>query len=350
MHDEFDVVHVNTSSGDIGGDQRLHLAALEVFECAVACLLGASAVQRTSGNAGIHQRRGDVVHAEAGLHEHHGGAVGLQQFDSFVDAAHCWRDDEAVLDVAVVDLVDQVVHRRIFEVLVDQFVDVAVERCRPQHGLAAGGRHVQDLAHIGHEAQVGHAVGLVDDADLDAAEIAVTLVDDVQQATGCGHDDRGALLQRMDLRRHRRATVDGLHEAPCGAAQRHEGALHLFGQLAGGHQHQPGGAVGGGLADSGHQRNAEAQCLARTRGCTAAQVSPGEGIGQRDRLHGEGFGHPAGGEGFGHPRGHAQFGKCGHVVVSLGVRCRFGNGVGTFATIAPNTGTLDQGATRVICS
>ena len=134
----------------------------------------------------------------------------------------------------------------------------------------------------------------------------MTLLDDVEQAARGGHDDRGALAERVDLRAHRCAAVHGLHEAPCGTAQRDERTLHLLGELTGGHQHEAGGAVGAGLADAGHQRDAEAEGLAGTGGRTAAQVTPGESVGQGDRLHGEGLGHAGGGEGIGHARGHAE--------------------------------------------
>ncbi|CAB4585482.1 unannotated protein [freshwater metagenome] len=321
VHDEFDVVDVDAASGDVGRDEHLHLAALEVLERAGSGHLGAGAVQRAGAHAGVHQLGDDVVDTEAGLHEHDGGTVRAEQLDGRVEALHRRLHHEAVLDGAVLDLADEVVAHRVAQVVGDELVDVTVEGGGPQHRLTGGRGHVEDAADVGHEPEVGHAVGFVDHAHLDRAEVAVALVDEVEQPARGGDDDRRALAERVDLRRHRRAAVHGLHEAPLGATQRHERTLHLLGELPRGHEHEAGRALRCGLAHAGHERDAEAERLARPGGGAAADVAAGEGVGEGDGLHGEGVGHAVGGERLGHARGHAEIGEGGgHVLLSRGVR------------------------------
>ena len=47
----------------------------------------------------------------------------------------------------------------------------------------------------GQEAEVGHVVGLVEHGDLDGAEVAVTLLDQVLEPAGAGEHDVDALAQ-----------------------------------------------------------------------------------------------------------------------------------------------------------
>ena len=60
---------------------------------------------------------------------------------------------------------------RVVQVTVDQHGHIAVERCREQQSLAVGRRLVEQRLTTGQEAEVGHVVGLVEDDDLDAAEV-----------------------------------------------------------------------------------------------------------------------------------------------------------------------------------
>ena len=92
----------------------------------------------------------------------------------------------------------------------DQHVDRLVERGREEQALAAARRLVQDPAYAGQEAEVGHVVGLVEDGDLDLAEVAVTLADQVLEPAGAGEDDVDALAQALDLRVLADAAEDGL--------------------------------------------------------------------------------------------------------------------------------------------
>ncbi len=56
----------------------------------------------------------------------------------------------------------------------------------------AAGEQVEDPADVGHEAHVEHPVRLVEDEDLDLAEVGRALADEVEEAAGRGDEDLDA--------------------------------------------------------------------------------------------------------------------------------------------------------------
>ena len=66
----------------------------------------------------------------------------------------------------------------------------------------------EDLADVADEAHVEHAVGLVEDEDLDPRQVDRPLAEVVEQAARRGDDDLGAGAQRADLRVEADAAVD----------------------------------------------------------------------------------------------------------------------------------------------
>ena len=78
-------------------------------------------------------------------------------------------------------------------------IDGVVEGRREEHPLALWRGRVQQPADGGQEAEVGHVVGLVHHADLDVAEMAVTLIDQVGETAGAGDDDVHPVMQRRHL-------------------------------------------------------------------------------------------------------------------------------------------------------
>ena len=57
----------------------------------------------------------------------------------------------------------------------------------------------QDPLDLRREAVVGHPVGLVEDDDLDLAEVELVLLQQVDQPQRCGDDDVDTALQHVDL-------------------------------------------------------------------------------------------------------------------------------------------------------
>ena len=165
------------------------------------------------------------------------------------------------------------------EELLDQHVDAVVEGGREQQPLALAGRRVQEAAHGGQEAEVGHVVGLVEDGDLDRAEVAVTLLDQVLEAAGAGQHDVDAVAQAGDLRVLADAAEDGPGGQAGGLGQRLEGLLDLADQLAGRGQDQGAGAAGGRAATGGARGGPPAAAGTR-RSCRSRC---GRGRGRRGR-------------------------------------------------------------------
>ena len=79
---------------------------------------------------------------------------------------------------------------------------------REQHRLPVGRQHRQDLLDVVEEAQVEHAVGLVEHERADAAEVELLALGQVEQAAGRTDDDLDALGERVGLRLVGDAAVD----------------------------------------------------------------------------------------------------------------------------------------------
>ena len=111
--------------------------------------------------------------------------------------------------------------------------DVVGEGRREHEVLALLRQQLEDPLDVGQEAHVEHPVGLVEDEDLDLAEVGDLLADEVEQPAGRGDEDLDAAAQRLDLRVHRHAAV---HD---GRAQRDRPAVgadalvDLHGEFAG---------------------------------------------------------------------------------------------------------------------
>ena len=67
--------------------------------------------------------------------------------------------------------------------------DVVGERRREHQVLPAGGQQRDDLLDVRQEAHVEHPVGLVEDEDLDLAEVRDALPDEVEQPARRGDED-----------------------------------------------------------------------------------------------------------------------------------------------------------------
>ena len=133
---------------------------------------------------------------------------------------------------------------RVALVPADEHVDRVVEGGGEEERLALGRRLVEQSPDLGEEAHVGHAVGLVDDDDVDAAEVDVALTDEVGQAAGAGDDDVDATAQRLALSAEADAAVARNDPDVRGRAEPLELTLHLGGELPGRDEHERLSAAG----------------------------------------------------------------------------------------------------------
>ena len=126
---EAHVVDVNAAGGNVGGHECLNLAALEIVERALTHGLATSAVQCAGLHASAVEVFAHIVDAVTGLHEHNRWAVLFDEGNGCVDALGWAGDHETVIDRCLLDIVHQVVTHRIFHVVLNDLLHIAVERC-----------------------------------------------------------------------------------------------------------------------------------------------------------------------------------------------------------------------------
>jgi hypothetical protein len=98
---------------------------------------------------------------------------------------------------------------RIVLVLLDQAVNVALQRGRKQQRLVLRADLSEDRANDWHEAHVGHAICFVDDDCLDVAESDGSLFEQVEESSWAGDRDVDATLERLELLTKADAAVEG---------------------------------------------------------------------------------------------------------------------------------------------
>jgi hypothetical protein len=201
---------------------------------------------------------------------------------------------------------------RVLEVVPDQVADVAVERRREQHRLAAARAVAQDPLDLRREAVVGHAVGLVEHDDLDVGEGDLVRLEEVDQAQRRGDDDLDTLLERVDLVLPARPAVHGQDALAGVRGDRVEDLGHLDGQLTRRHEDEPERARRLGVVlDPGQHRHAEGEGLARSGAGPAADVAALHRHGDRRGLDHERLGEAGRGESLVDPRGNTEIGEAG---------------------------------------
>ncbi len=118
------------------------------------------------------------------------------------------------------------------------------------------------------------------------------------------------------------ASIHGHDLAGSRLAERGEFPHDLLGEFSRRSEHQTSGATRAPLIDPSQQGKAKRKGLARPGGGSPADVAPGQGVGDRRSLNGEGLGNPATGE-----RGNDRFGQPelgkggGHGVTSPVLAC-----------------------------
>ncbi len=298
---QVDAVDVDAAGGDVGRDDDVDVAVLEVAEHPGTGALGHAAVQRVGLHTGLEQLLGDAVGTHLGADEDDRAALA---------GGDRVGDRRLVLGLHHEDVVGHgghgagrrvdLVGDRVVQVALDQGVDLVLQGGGEQQALAAGRDLVEDLGDLGQEAHVGHLVGLVEDGDLDVVELGGTAVDQVAQTAGGGHQDVDAALQRVDLVRHRGTAADDLEAQAEHRAEGLQGVGDLHRQLAGRDQDQTARGLGAGAlagGEAGQQRQAEAEGLAGAGTAAAQHVLAGQGVRDGRGLDRERGGDAALGEG-----------------------------------------------------
>ncbi len=167
--------------------------------------------------------------------------------------------------------------------------DDRLKRGREEHRLALLRQHAHDATNVWQEADVQHAVGLVQHQHLQRCEGHVTPLDLVQQTAGRGDDDVNALSQGVILRTIAHAAIDG-GNADGHAATQQGGVLgDLQGELARGHQDERARMARTGRCHQLlQQREQVRRCLAGARLGGSEDVEAVKGLGDGRGLNGGG--------------------------------------------------------------
>ncbi|KAI3481231.1 hypothetical protein L1887_56447 [Cichorium endivia] len=156
--------------------------------------------------------------------------------------------------------------------------------------LTVGANLLENLADLGLETHVEHAVGLVHDEVGDAAEVGLAGVDHVDQTTRGGDDNLGATLQVAGLGALGHTTVDGASAQAARATEAVALDLDLVGELTRGGQDEGDGTIAGleeGLSvDVNHGGEGKADGLTRTGLGDGDEVATAERHGPGLRLDG----------------------------------------------------------------
>ena len=172
-------------------------------------------------------------------------------------------------------------------VAIGDAVDLAVQRGREEERLALLADEIDDAVDGRAEAQVEHAVGLVEHEHRDRVEAQEAPLDQILEAAGRGHQDvrAGGLL---GLAVDADAAEGGGDAQTAGARERRRLVCDLHRELAGGHQHEAGGNLGV-TRDALDHGDREGDRLAAARGRLGKDVASGQRVGQDELLNGEGF-------------------------------------------------------------
>lgn len=159
---ECDVIDVDATCGNVGGDQRGRAPGVEVVEVARPRVLAEVAVQFDGGHTAAVELSGQRLRAVLGASEHDRSSRSACQI------AH---DGEPIARLHLQHVVRhrtdrrlrrvRLVHGRLGEVAADDRVDGTVERGGEQHPLAVVRRLVEQPTNGRKKAEIGHVIGLV---------------------------------------------------------------------------------------------------------------------------------------------------------------------------------------------
>mmetsp|Transcript_58621 Transcript_58621/g.154989 ORF Transcript_58621/g.154989 Transcript_58621/m.154989 type:complete len:533 (-) Transcript_58621:817-2415(-) len=304
---------VDAAPCDVCADEDVGHAVLEVVERLLAGLLGAPGVQHRRLEALLGEVAVERVRHLARVDEHHDGRLlAPEHVEEPVLLLRLGAEAEVLRHG--VGRLPRLAHRHVDgppQVLARDALHGRRHGGREHEGLAelevgvAGlgvllvglhgprGHRIQDLLHLGLEAHVDHAVGLVQHDVVALVEDAEAALEGVDEAARGGDDDLDALadgeallLDALD------AAAADEREAPHAhvLAEGHRLVVDLVGQLARGGQHQRLGALAGVLGgdfgllgDVDEHGQHEGGGLARARLRDAHHVAVVEP--QRDALH-----------------------------------------------------------------
>ncbi|MNS89475.1 hypothetical protein D3C72_1234900 [compost metagenome] len=235
------VLDIEATGRDVGAHQQVDFTGLERGERLQAFVLALVAVQCGGTQTVALQRACEARAAELAVDEHE-GLRNAALLDDLLE-----RTALVVVRDAVEVLFDgggrfvrprHFDGDRVLQVAAGQSLDLGREGGREQQRGALLGQVAQDALQVGQEADVEHAVGLVEHDVFDLVEHRVLGFDVVQQTARRGHEHFDALLQlqrlglHVDAAEHDRAAQVGVLGVQLDLLR------DLVGQFTRGQQHQ----------------------------------------------------------------------------------------------------------------
>ena len=315
VDDVGDARHVQPARGNVGGDDDVERAALELFDHALAQLLGHVAVEGRDRIAARLELFGELDGGGLGAHEDDRGVevlLDLEDARQRVELVH-----DARLHVALADRRHRGGRRldlhllRLAQVTVRHAPDRVRHGGGEERGLTLGGCVLQDPLDVVDEAHAQHLVGLVQHQRGEAGELQALALDVVHDAARRAHHHMRTSAQLAQLHHHALPAIHRQHvEAGQVLGVALEGLRDLDRELARGGQHQHlriahaeveavqqrqrerGGLAGAGLRFAEEvgagQQHRDAGGLDRGRGFVANLLEGLEELGAERELR-EGF-------------------------------------------------------------
>src|SRR5438094_1980870 len=202
VHDMREVLDVEAARRDVRGDEDADLAGLELLQGAGPLRLGPIAVDRDRVEALAIEPRREARRPDLRPREDQDLAE-IVLADQMRQQLFLPIPIDGVDDLA--DRLDRGVPRgdldlgRIAEDGPRQPPDLVRERRREHQVLPSRRQELDDPLDVRQEAHVEHPVGLVQDEDLDLAEVRHPLADEVEQAARRRYEDLHAGAERLDL-------------------------------------------------------------------------------------------------------------------------------------------------------
>ena len=286
-------ININTTCGDVGGNQCPDLAVTETVQRPLAGVLGLVAVDCIGLDTGILQVSGNPVSAMLGAGEDQ-HAIDAFIFDQLVQQCPLvvFRDIENLLldPCGGGCFTGNFGTQGIFQQAVSQSLNRFRHGSREQDSLMTTGDCRSDFLNVTDEAHVEHAVGFIKDENFNAAETNMALTDQIHQTTRRSDQNMDALCQCLDLRANgNTAEYNGRTQAKM-TAVRADAVANLAGQLAGWCKNDCLRLITvGALVEVGQavqQGQGEGRCLAGTGLGNAQQVTAIEQAGNGFRLNG----------------------------------------------------------------
>ena len=287
-----DSVDVDASSRDVGGHEDPDLAVLEFLEGPGPLVLGPVGMKGPRADATAPELLGHPVGQilGTGKDEHGIHLVVLQEMLEQADLLGLGDLVNELFDgVGGVGATPDFNGFRIVLKIVGELLDVAREGGGEKKGLAILlGKIPNDPSDVGEKAHVEHAIGLVENEELEARKICAALFHQAHEAPGGGDDQLHALAQGLFLGTFPHPAVDGRHAQRKMLGVGLDVVVNLDDQLAGRRNDQgPGLAVAGPILsealEDGQHGEGKGRRLARPGLRDAGQVlaleNKGDGFG-----------------------------------------------------------------------